>query len=87
MRARAWCCLDRLCPGAGRFAGMSCLCCSWPRIWPLTADANAAMGMVGREGQPRDRCGRGELGRRKGLKIPRWQRRAGSIPAVRTIWS
>ena len=28
--------------------------------------------------------GRGGIGRRKGLKIPRWQRRAGSIPAVRT---
>jgi hypothetical protein len=29
-------------------------------------------------------CGRGGTGRRKGLKIPRWQRRAGSSPAART---
>src|SRR6476469_645188 len=28
--------------------------------------------------------GRGGTGRRKGLKIPRWQRRAGSTPAART---
>src|SRR5262249_15138275 len=28
-------------------------------------------------------CGRGGTGRRKGLKIPRWQRRAGSSPAPR----
>ena len=27
----------------------------------------------------------GEIGRRKGLKIPRWQHRAGSIPALGTI--
>ena len=30
--------------------------------------------------------GRGEIGRRTGLKIPRPKRRAGSSPAVRTIW-
>src|SRR6516165_5616351 len=41
------------------------------------------------ERQPRkrygnQRCGRGGTGRRKGLKIPRWQRRAGSSPAART---
>jgi hypothetical protein len=29
--------------------------------------------------------GCGETGRRKGLKIPRWRHRAGSIPASRTI--
>ena len=28
----------------------------------------------------------GEIGRRKGLKIPRWQHRAGSIPALGTIF-
>ena len=28
----------------------------------------------------------GEIGRRKGLKIPRWQHRAGSIPALGTIY-
>ena len=27
----------------------------------------------------------GEIGRRKGLKIPRWKHRAGSIPAPGTI--
>ena len=27
----------------------------------------------------------GEIGRRKGLKIPRWQHRAGSSPALGTI--
>ena len=30
-------------------------------------------------------CPGGEIGRRKGLKIPRWQHRAGSIPALGTI--
>src|SRR5438105_11074837 len=30
------------------------------------------------------RCGRGGTGRRKGLKIPRWQRRVGSSPTART---
>src|SRR5580692_6989651 len=29
-------------------------------------------------------CGRGGTGRRKGLKIPRWQRRVGSSPTART---
>lgn len=29
-------------------------------------------------------CGRGGIGRRKGLKIPRWQRRVGSSPTART---
>ena len=29
-------------------------------------------------------CPGGEIGRRKGLKIPRWQHRAGSIPAPGT---
>ncbi len=28
----------------------------------------------------------GEIGRRKGLKIPRWKHRAGSIPALGTIF-
>ena len=30
-------------------------------------------------------CPGGEIGRRKGLKIPRWKHRAGSIPAPGTI--
>ncbi len=30
------------------------------------------------------RCPDGEIGRRKGLKIPRWQHRAGSTPAPGT---
>lgn len=30
-------------------------------------------------------CPGGEIGRRKGLKIPRWRHRAGSIPALGTI--
>ena len=32
-------------------------------------------------------CPGGEIGRRKGLKIPRWKHRAGSIPAPGTIFS
>src|SRR3984957_2480388 len=32
----------------------------------------------------KQRCGRGGTGRRKGLKIPRWQRRVGSSPTART---
>ena len=36
-----------------------------------------------RELTPRTRAG-GEIGRRKGLKIPRWQHRAGSSPAPGT---
>ena len=32
-------------------------------------------------------CPDGEIGRRKGLKIPRWQHRAGSIPAPGTIFN
>ena len=31
-------------------------------------------------------CPGGEIGRRKGLKIPRWKHRAGSIPALGTIY-
>ena len=34
---------------------------------------------------PRGICPGGEIGRRKGLKIPRWQHRAGSSPAPGTI--
>jgi hypothetical protein len=34
--------------------------------------------------EARGPCGRGETGRRKGLKIPRPQGCAGSTPAVRT---
>ena len=30
-------------------------------------------------------CPGGEIGRRKGLKIPRWKHRAGSTPAPGTI--
>ena len=30
-------------------------------------------------------CGRGEIGRRKGLKIPRWWHRTGSSPVARTM--
>jgi hypothetical protein len=30
------------------------------------------------------KCEGGEIGRRTGLKILRWQHRAGSIPALRT---
>ena len=29
-------------------------------------------------------CGCGEIGRRKGLKIPRWRHRTGSSPVIRT---
>src|SRR5882724_4132899 len=32
----------------------------------------------------KQRRGRGGTGRRKGLKIPRWQRRVGSSPTART---
>ncbi len=32
------------------------------------------------------KCEGGETGRRTGLKILRWQHRAGSIPALRTIF-
>ncbi len=45
--------------------------------------ANRAFSRTLRDVTTRAR-GRGGIGRRKGLKIPRWQRRAGSIPAVRT---
>jgi hypothetical protein len=37
-----------------------------------------------RSATPRNSRGHGETGRRKGLKIPRWQHYAGSTPAVRT---
>ncbi len=32
-------------------------------------------------------CPGGGIGRRKGLKIPRWKHRAGSIPAPGTIYT
>ena len=39
---------------------------------------------MARKSYANQRCGRGGIGRRKGLKIPRWQHRAGSSPAART---
>src|SRR5271154_6490147 len=39
---------------------------------------------TGQKAYRNQRRGRGGIGRRKGLKIPRWQRRVGSTPTART---
>src|SRR3984893_16735099 len=40
--------------------------------------------VLGRKSYANQQGGRGGTGRRKGLKIPRWQRRVGSSPTART---
>src|SRR3989440_6845180 len=42
---------------------------------------------LGRKSYGNQQSGRGGTGRRKGLKIPRWQRRVGSSPTARTTGS
>jgi integrase len=59
-------------------------CTGFAAFWKTDAEFWKTSVALGRKTVMKQRRGRGGTGRRKGLKIPRWQRRVGSSPTART---
>ena len=57
-------------------------CYGWIPEWPKGTDCKSAANCFGGSNPPPSIRWCGGIGRRKGLKIPRWQHRAGSSPAT-----
>ena len=57
-------------------------CYGWIPEWPKGTDCKSAAICFGGSNPPPSIRWCGGIGRRKGLKIPRWQHRAGSSPAT-----
>ena len=62
-------------------------CYGWIPEWPKGTDCKSAANCFGGSNPPPSIRWCGGIGRRKGLKIPRWQHRAGSSPATSSsLW-
>ena len=59
----------------------------WIPEWPKGTDCKSAANCFGGSNPPPSIRWCGGIGRRKGLKIPRWQHRAGSSPATSSFMS
>ena len=60
-------------------------CYEWIHEWPKGTDCKSAANCFGGSNPPPSIRWCGGIGRRKGLKIPRWQHRAGSSPATSSM--
>ena len=61
-------------------------CYGWIPEWPKGTDCKSAANCFGGSNPPPSIRWCGGIGRRKGLKIPWWQHRAGSSPATSSIF-